>query len=223
MTHALARFAALAAAALLLVACSERSATAPEAAESAAPAGEYRLDKSHASLIFRVDHAGFSKYTAKFADFDATLRFDPDDPKTMSVVATIDPASLVLDHPPEGFLATLTDEAWLGAGAHPQMTFRSTRVEVTGARTARVLGELTLKGATQPVSFEATFNGGYAGFPVYDPNGRVGFSARGSLSRSAFGVSEGLPPPGSTMGVGDLVEFEIEAEFTGPPLVDPAG
>ena len=28
----------------------------------------------------------------------------------------------------------------------------------------------------------------------------------------------GVPAPGTTMGVGDLIEFSIEAEFNGPPL-----
>jgi polyisoprenoid-binding protein YceI len=62
---------------------------------------------------------------------------------------------------------------------------------------------------------ETTFNGGYAGHP-YDPQARIGFSARGSLKRTLFGVSEGVPPPGSTMGVGDDVSIEIETEFNGP-------
>lgn len=30
-----------------------------------APAGAYALDKSHASLIFRVNHIGFSNYTGR--------------------------------------------------------------------------------------------------------------------------------------------------------------
>ncbi len=38
------------------------------------------------------------------------------------------------------------------------------------------------------------------------------------MSRTAFGMPFGVPPPGETLGVGDLVRFEIEAEFTGPPL-----
>jgi hypothetical protein len=28
----------------------------------------------------------------------------------------------------------------------------------------------------------------------------------------------GLPAPGTTMGLGDLIEVTIESEFTGPPL-----
>jgi polyisoprenoid-binding protein YceI len=69
---------------------------------------------------------------------------------------------------------------------------------------------------TRPVTLAVTFNGGYAGHPL-DPFGaRIGFSAHGSLMRSAFGISEGIPPAGSSFGVGDAVEILIEAEFTRP-------
>jgi polyisoprenoid-binding protein YceI len=181
-----------------------------------APAGTYKLDKSHASLDFRVDHIGFSNYTARFANFDAELQLDPKNPGASSVTATIDTKSLTLPAPPKGFLDELLNDKWLGGAKFPQMTFKSTKVELTGPNTARITGDLTLKGTTAPVTLDATFNGGYAGHP-YDPNARIGFSARGTLNRSAFGVSEGIPPPGSTMGVSDAVEIVIEAEFNGPP------
>lgn len=190
-------------------------------AKTDAPAGTYKLDKAHANLEFRVNHIGFSNYTARFATFDAELQFDPANPTASTVTATIDLRSLALPTPPAGFLDTLLSEKWLGAPAFPQMTFRSRKIELTGANTARITGDLTLKGATAPVVLEATFNGGYAGHP-YDPNARIGFSAKGSLKRTAFGVSEGVPPPGSTMGVGDNVEIIVEAEFNGPPLAQGA-
>jgi polyisoprenoid-binding protein YceI len=41
------------------------------------PAGQYHLDKSHASLQLRVSHMGFSTYTTRFSRFDAELTFDP--------------------------------------------------------------------------------------------------------------------------------------------------
>ena len=62
---------------------------------------------------------------------------------------------------------------------------------------------------------EATFNGGYAGHPL-DPHARIGFSAHGTLLRSEFGISYGIPAPGTTMGVSDAVEVVLEAEFNGP-------
>jgi len=59
--------------------------------------------------------------------------------------------------------------------------------------------------------------------PKMDPQARVGFSAHGSFKRSDFGVSYGVPAPGTTAGVGDAIDFSIEAEFKGPPLAAPAG
>jgi len=209
--------------ALFAAACSpsggdaaKKEGAAPDALGEA-PSGDYTLDKAHASLIFRVNHIGFSHFTAQFTKFDAQLSLDTKDPRASRVTATIDPASLSLNAPPAGFLESLLGEKWFSTAAFPQMTFRSTRVEVTATKTALVTGDLAFRGVTKPVTLEVTFNGGYAGHP-YDPNARVGFSAHGSLKRSDFGVSEGIPPPGSTMGVGDDVEIIVEAEFNGPPL-----
>jgi polyisoprenoid-binding protein YceI len=196
------------------------AAPAPVAVKTEAPAGAYKLDKAHASLTFRVNHIGFSNYTARFANFDAQLQLDPANPSASSVTATVDPKSLLINTPPAGFLDELLGAKWLDAAQFPQMTFKSTKVEMTGANTARVTGDFTMHGVTLPVTLEATFNGGYAG-NAYEPQARVGFSAHGSLQRVAFGVKEGVPPPGSTMGVSDNVDIIIEAEFNGPPLATP--
>lgn len=193
------------------------SSTPPPAA-GGVPSGAYTLEKTHASLIFRVDHLGFSNYTARFKRFDAELQFDPAAIAASSVVVTIDSHSLDLDSPPEGFTDTLLGEQWLAAAQFPEMTFRSTKVEPTGTNTFQIVGEFTLHGITEPVVLEATYNGGYAGHPM-DPHARIGFSAHGSLLRSEFGIAFGIPAPGTTMGVSDKVEVLIEAEFSGPPLV----
>jgi polyisoprenoid-binding protein YceI len=89
---------------------------------------------------------------------------------------------------------------------------------MTGAKAMEITGTLDLHGVTRPVVLTGTFNGGYAGMPKMDPHARVGFSAHGSFKRSDFGIAFGVPAPGTTMGVGDLIDFSIEAEFTGPPL-----
>lgn len=196
--------------------------TAPAAPDvSKLPAGAYKLDPSHASLTFKVNHLGFALYTAQFQDFTADLQLDPAKPEAASVKAEIDLASLLLPHPPEGFKDELLGADWLGAAQTPKMTFVSTGIAMTGPATADITGDLTLKGVTQPVTLHATFNGGYEGHPQ-DPNARIGFSAHGVLKRSAFGVSLGIPAPGSTMGVFDDVAIEIEAEFTGPALAGAA-
>ncbi len=187
------------------------------AEEPALPAGVYQLDKSHASLVFAVSHVGFSRYTMSFDDFDATLTLDPANPQKASVTATINPRSLDLPAPPEGFHTALMGKDWLKVDAFPKITFTSTSVEMTGEKTATIHGDLELLGIKKPVVLKTSFNGGYAGHPM-DPNARIGFSATGSFKRSDFGMTYGIPEPGSTMGVGDQVDVTIEAEFSGPPL-----
>jgi polyisoprenoid-binding protein YceI len=181
------------------------------------PAGAYTLDKVHTSLVFRVSHLGFSTYTGRFTGVDAKLAFDPARLAASRVEVTIDPRTIEADNAPAGFLASLAGSQWLDADKFPEMTFRSKSVEVTGAKTFRVRGELTLHGVTKPIDLDASFNGGYAGHP-YEPRARIGFSATGKFKRSDFGVSYGLPAPGTTMGVGDEVEIVLESEFTGPAL-----
>ena len=186
------------------------------------PAGAYTVDKAHTSLIFRVNHLGFSTWTGRFTRLDAQLSFNPAKLEASSVNVTIDPASIESDNAPAGFLQTLAGKDWLDAAHYPEMRFRTKSVELTGKDTFRIQGELTLHGVTRPVALDARYNGGYAGHP-FDPHARTGFSAHGSFKRSDFGVSFGIPAPGTTLGVGDQVDVTIETEFNGPPTLLAAG
>jgi polyisoprenoid-binding protein YceI len=194
-------------------------------ATSDAPAGTYKIDPTHARLLFRVNHLGFSRYIAFFKTFEASLAFDPAQPEAMSVTAKVDPAS-VETHYPGGdgvdFNAVIAGPEFLDAAKFPEMTFVSTKVALTGPDTADVTGDLTLHGVTAPVTLNVRFFGGYAGHPM-DPGGaRIGFSAEGTLNRSDFGITYGIPAPGTTLGVSDAVDIIIEAEFINPDAPKPA-
>jgi polyisoprenoid-binding protein YceI len=184
--------------------------------KSDAPAGAYSLDRNHSTVVFRLSHLGYSRYTATFEAVEGTLQFDPAHPAAMKAEVKIDPKSLRLPFPPEGFKDTLLGPNWLDAGKYPEITFRSTKVDVTGPNTARVTGDLTLHGVTKPVVLETTFNGGYKP-SSFDPGGRIGFSAHTVFRRSDFGVKYGVPAPGTNLGVGDNVDVTIETEWGGKP------
>ena len=212
--------AAALAAVLCVSAIASDKQSPPSASTAKVPAGAYTLDKSHASLIFKVDHLGFSNYTARFKRFDAKLQFDPANLSAAKLTATVDVKSLETDFPDPAkldFNAQLLGKEWFDAAQFPRMEYRSKRVEQTGAQSMRIHGDLTLHGVTKPVTLDATYNGGYAGHPM-DPHARIGFSAHGTLKRSDFGISYGIPAPGTTMGVSDEVTVIIETEFSGPPL-----
>ncbi|WP_430404586.1 YceI family protein [Hyphomonas sp.] len=226
------------ASALALVACGAPTAPAssaeaapavPAAAPEAAPAdaavevtygkaATYKLDPTHASLIWRVKHLGLSNYTARFTNFDATLVFNPDDAAATSLTARIDPASVETDysgdykagHADSGF------ESWnehlgqsgdyFNASAFPEITFTSTAIIKTGPDTGTVTGDLTFLGVTKPVTLDVKYNG-VAQFPWAPEADNIGFSATTTLTRSDFGLTAGTPY------VGDEVEVIIEAEF----------
>lgn len=218
-----------AAAMLVMAACSPAPAPAPPApaAPTAAvpsiegiPAGAYTVDKAHASLIVRVDHLSYSHFTARFARWDAQLQLDPAHPETAQITVSIDPRSIESDNPPAGFIDIMRGTEFLDAARFNTISFVSTGVERTGANTARITGNLTLHGVTKPVTLDATFNGGYAGMQL-DPHARIGFSAHGVFKRSDFDMGFGVPPAGSTMGVGDEVEVIVETEFSGPAWAAP--
>lgn len=190
------------------------------ASDAPVPAGEYTLDLSHTSLLFRVNHLGFSMYTARFTGISGELQFDPNNLEDASLRVTVDARSLETDFPtPEevDFDQELQGEAWLNTSRFPEMTYVSNGIEQTGEDQITVTGDLTLRGVTRPVELTVNYNGGYAGHPM-DPNARIGFSASGELMRSDFGVDYGIPEPGSDFGVSDRVEIIIETEFNGPPL-----
>jgi polyisoprenoid-binding protein YceI len=195
---------------------------APAAGPPMAPAGQYQLDKAHASLLMRVSHLGFSTYTTRFSRFDAQLTFDPSNIPAAKVVTTIDASSFEMDAAPQVCFDIMKGPQMLDTVKFPQIVFKSERIRMTGAKSMEISGTLTLHGVTRPMVFTATFNGGYPGLPNMDPHARIGFSAHGSFKRSDFGMTFGIPAPGTTMGVGDLIDYTIEAEFTGPALAAPA-
>lgn len=202
------------------IAPSSTETSAEAAVENTAPSGAYTLDNAHSSLIVRMSHLGYSQFTARFETWDASLNLDVASPENSSINVTIDPRSIESDNPPAGFIDIMRND-FLKSAEFPQVTFRSTSVERTGPNTARVTGDLTLLGATHPVTLEARFNGGYAGMQL-DPNARIGMSAHGTFNRSDFGMAYGIPPEGTNMGVGDAVEVIIETEFSGPAWTAPA-
>lgn len=172
------------------------------------PAGTYRLDPRHASVLFRIRHSGLSWFTARFDGKAGTLTLDPADPSRSQLRATVDTESVntgVLNAQGERAFDQSIARA-LGAEDTPTITFVSTAIERTGANTARVTGDLTMNGQTHPATLEATFNDSTN--DILRGGSRVlGFSAHGVIDRTQWGVTEWRAFTSSE------VQIVIEAEF----------
>jgi polyisoprenoid-binding protein YceI len=170
------------------------------------PAGTYRADPRHTSVLFRIRHEGISWFTGRFDTKDATLEFNASDPSQSHLTASIDPTSVntgILNAQGErGF-----DHSIGGALGGQPITFVSTAIERTGQFTGRVTGNLTMNGQTHPAVLNVTFGGGHTDI-VRAGAVAIGFSAQGVIDRSQWGVSQW------GAFAGNDVQIVIEAELT---------
>lgn len=206
---------------LALGACSQPAsapdAPAPQQIPVEAPSGQYTLDPHHTTVTVSARHFGLSNYVLRFNAVSGVLNFNAEDPAQSSVEATVAVSSL--DTPYTGdrdFDAELQNSEWLNAAAFPMATFRSTAVERTGPNTAHVTGDFTVRGVTRPLTLDVTYNASHRQHPMGPQISLIGFSARGAVRRSEFGLSTLQPTAGGTDGVADEVHLQIETEFTRP-------
>lgn len=201
-----ARYAAAGAAALALLAGGGVVAqSALTKVPSEVRAGAYDLDTGHGKITWSVDHMGFSTYHGQFVNVQAQLTLDPANPANSSLTATI-PLTEV-DSNSDGLDRHLQTADFFDTANHPTATFvsRSITLDADDANEATVVGDLTLRGVTRPVTIEVEFN--QAG-PSMGNTYKAGFDGEATIKRSEFGITYGIP-----MGLGDDVKLHIEGEF----------
>jgi len=185
-------------AALFLSAC-----ITPVTEPARLPAGSWELDTSHTSVSWRARHMGISWYIGRFDEMDASLEFDPEQPETARLVATVNAASISTGDP--AFDHDLAN-SWLNAATSPQIRFESREITVLSDRTGRAAGMLFLNGREIETVMQIEFHGGVIN--PFEQRRALGFSASLQIDRTAFGVGN-LPQS----IVGPNVLIEIEAEF----------
>jgi polyisoprenoid-binding protein YceI len=168
--------------------------------------GTYALDASHSQVGFSVRHLMVSKTKGRFSDFAGTLNI-AENPLESSVSVTIQASSI--DTRDEQRDAHLRSGDFFDAEAWPTLSYESRSVRQVGEGRYVLEGDLTVKGITQPVPLELTFEGG-----AVDPWGgvRLGFSAKAELDREAFGLTWNAALETGGVVVGKKVSIEIEAE-----------
>jgi len=167
--------------------------------------GTWKLDPSHSELTFWVRHLAISKVRGSFQTFDVTV-VTPEDPSQLSVVATVDVASVTTGQGQrDGHL--LSSDFFLIA-EHPTMTFTSTGITVDGDDFSLV-GDLTLRGVTKSVTLKGEFGG-----IITDGYGqtKAGASASTKINRHDFGVSwnAALEAGGFTLGDDVTINLDIQ-------------
>ncbi len=177
--------------------------TAPSTSLQGVKSGMYEIDPSHTSVNFGIKHMGFSNYQGRFDKTAGTLNFDAAAPEKSALTVTVMADSVDTNNAKlEG---ELKSASWFDAAKYPTLTFTSTGIQKLTDTTGKVMGNLTMHGVSKPVTLDVTFNGG--GINKLAAVEELGFSAKGSIKRSDFGISAYVPM------VGDEVAISIETEM----------
>jgi polyisoprenoid-binding protein YceI len=145
----------------------------------------WTIDPVHSSVEFSLDYMGFSTYRTGFRSLEGSLEFDPARPASASVNASIPVASVDVTN--ERLMSRLMDPDLLGGKNHPNITFKSTRVETVGPTHWKVTGDLTIHGVTRAVVLDTRYLG--QAMHPFAKKIAAGFRAETAIDRRDFGVT----------------------------------
>ena len=168
---------------------------------------QWNLDPAHSAANFTVRHMMVTNVRGSFGNLSGVINFDPENLGASSVDATIDVSTIntgVTDRDNH-----LRSADFFEVEKFPNMTFKSTSVEVTGDTSAKVTGDLTIRDITNPVVLDVEFLG-QGGSPFGDT--RAGFEATTKINREAFNLTwnQALETGGVLVGNDIKVNLDIQ-------------
>ena len=169
---------------------------------SAITAGTYKLDESHAAVLARVSHIGYSRSVFRFDAVGGQLTWDPADLSKAKLTATVQTGSIISNVP--RFATELVGDKYLNAKAFPEATFVSTAFRRKDATHGKVDGQFTLMGKTKPVTFDVALGGAGKGFG----RPRLGVSVTGTIIPQDYGM-----PPFFVVPIDLVIDVEFEKQL----------
>jgi polyisoprenoid-binding protein YceI len=167
------------------------------------------LDPSHSEVEFKVKHMMISTVTGTFSKFEATVETEGEEFTTAKATFLIDVDSIsTKNEQRDGHLKSVD---FFDTANFPQIKFVATNYEnVDSDGSYEVYGDLTVRGITKNVKFDAEFGG-----VIKDPwgNTRAGITISGKINRKEFGLTwSGATETGSLI-VSEDVRIHAGLEF----------
>ncbi|MBE2234715.1 MAG: YceI family protein [Anaerolinea sp.] len=168
----------------------------------------WQLDPSHSSIQFVARHMMLSKVRGEFEKFTVDLDLNFDNPENSVVEARIDASSINTREAQRD--THLKSPDFLNADQFPELIFNSNRVERTGEATAKLHGDLTIRGVTKTVVLDVEYAG-----TSKSPWGAtaLGFEASTKINREDWGLIWNVALETGGWLVGKEITIQIEAEF----------
>jgi polyisoprenoid-binding protein YceI len=178
--------------------------------------GDWVIDAVHSNVMFVARYAMLTKVRGRFRNFEGTMHV-AERPEDSWVEVTIDASSITTDDDKRD--EHLRSGDFLDLERQPTLTFRSTKLELKGGANLRVTGDITVRGVTKEIAFDAEYAGSAIGV---DGKVRIAFAAGFELDREDFGVSWNMAIETGGFLVGKTVQIELEIQAVADEEVDSA-
>jgi polyisoprenoid-binding protein YceI len=156
--------------------------------------GTLEADPIHSSIGFAIKHSGVATFRGSLGDLQATL-VAGEDGVALEGRAAVD--SISIADPPE-LRAHILGPDFFDAENHPRIEFRSTEVELADDGSAKVSGDLTIRGVTRRVDATGSWAAGPGGH-------RAALELETTIDRRDFGMDWQMEAPGG----GDILDYPV--------------
>jgi len=165
------------------------------------------IDPDHSVASFVVRHMMVANVRGQFNRISGAIHFDPADMTNSSVEIFIDASGIYTGIQKRD--NHLRSPDFLDVERYPQITFKSTHVKTTQENCFRVLGNLSIRGISHPVTLDAEYNG-----PEKSPYGEtsMGFTATTNIDRGEYNMTWNVLLESGGVMVGKKVLITLDAE-----------
>lgn len=169
----------------------------------------FEFDPAHTRFAFTAKHMMVATVHGQFNRFGGYVELEGEQPTSARGEATIEVASVSTNNDQRD--GHLRSGDFFDAGKYPEMTFKTTGVKSLGGDNFQVVGDLTIKDTTRPVTLDVKLEGRFV-----DPwgNDRVGITAQGTIDRRDWGLTWNQVMEAGRLLVSDKIQLQIEAELT---------
>ena len=168
----------------------------------------WKLDHSHSSIGFSVDHLVISETVGGFNDYSMSVQSDKNDFTDAKFEITIMTASI--DTKNEKRDEHLRGDDFFDTEKFPTITFKGKKFKKISGDKYQVIGIFTLNGVTKEVSVDAKFGG-----IVKDPWGgtRAGLKIWGEIDRYDYNLKYNSVLEAGGLAIGEEVRIECRFEL----------
>lgn len=168
----------------------------------------WTIDTTHTEIGFKIKHLVISTVSGKFTSFEGKLDGEPEDLTKAKISFSANIDSITTGN--EQRDGHLKSADFFDAANHPKLTFTSTAIEHKNGSDYKIIGDLTIRGTTKPITLNVDFGGiqnNLYGQTV------AGFEITGKINRQEYGLTWSAVTEAGGIVVSDDVKLAIDAEL----------